>query len=62
MMTNIVIQVGIYLALLGVCVKPLGLFMANVYQGRHTFLDGLLRPVERFVYRIAGVESDREMN
>ena len=29
-------------------VKPLGVFMANVYEGRRTFLSPLLRPVERF--------------
>jgi K+-transporting ATPase ATPase A chain len=36
--------------------------MAKVYQGEHTFLDGVLGPVERFIYRVAGVKPDEEMS
>ena len=43
-------------------VKPLGAYMARVYQGERTFLDPLLRPVERLIYRAAGVRADEEMD
>ena len=36
--------------------------MAKVYQGERTFLDRVLGPVERFIYRISGVKPEEEMN
>jgi K+-transporting ATPase ATPase A chain len=42
--------------------KPLGAFMAHVYQGERTFLDPVLGPVERLLYRLSGVRADEEMN
>jgi len=42
--------------------KPLGAFMARVYQGERTFLGPLLHPVERLIYRAAGVRADEEMS
>jgi len=43
-------------------VKPLGAFMARVYQGERTFLDPVLGPVERLLYRLSGVRAEEEMN
>ena len=54
-------QIVLYLAVLLVLVKPLGTYMARVYQGERTFLDRVLRPVERLIYRLAGIDPDREM-
>jgi K+-transporting ATPase ATPase A chain len=51
----------LYLAVLLALVKPLGWFMARVYQGKPCGLDRVLGPVERFIYRVAGVRSEREM-
>ncbi len=48
-----------FLALLALT-KPLGLFMANVFEGQRTFLHPLLRPLERFVYRMCGIREDGE--
>ncbi len=45
-----------------VLAKPLGSFMAKVYQGEKTFLDPVFGPVERFIYRLAGIHADEEMN
>jgi K+-transporting ATPase ATPase A chain len=42
--------------------KPLGSFMARVYQGERTFLDPVMRPVEKLIYRLGGVHPDEEMN
>jgi potassium-transporting ATPase potassium-binding subunit len=56
------IQIGIYLVVLFAVTKPLGLFMARVFSGEKTFLDPVLRPVERLVYRLSGVDEKREMD
>ena len=41
------LQFALYMAVLVLLVKPLGVFMAAVYEGRRTFLSPVLRPVER---------------
>jgi len=56
------VQILFYLAALLALAKPLGAFMARVYQGERTFLDPVLRPVEGIIYRIAGVDPAKEMN
>jgi len=56
------IQLVFYIVLLLAIAKPLGSYMANVYQGEHTFLDRVLGPVERFIYRISGVDPKTEMD
>src|SRR5690349_14718909 len=55
-------QLIFYLVVLLALAKPLGSFMAKVYQGEHTFLDPVLGPVERFVYRLSGVKPEEDMN
>lgn len=61
MTTNALLQFGLYLGVLLVCVKPLGLYMAKVYAGRVPVLDRLLGPVERLLYRISGIDRAQEM-
>jgi K+-transporting ATPase ATPase A chain len=56
------LQIGIYFVVLILLVKPLGLYMARVYQGESTFLDRIIRPIERLFYRLAGVDPDDEMD
>ena len=55
-------QLIIYLVVLLALAKPLGSFMAKVYEGEHTFLDRVLGPIERLIYRISGVKPDEDMN
>jgi len=55
-------QLIFYMVVLLALAKPLGTFMANVYEGKPTFLDPLLAPVERFTYRLAGVQADQDMD
>ncbi|MCE9646173.1 MAG: potassium-transporting ATPase subunit KdpA [Chloroflexi bacterium] len=55
-------QLIFYIVVLLALAKPLGSFMAKVYQGEHTFLDRVLGPVEKLIYRLSGVKSDEEMN
>jgi len=54
------IQLGLYVVLLWALAKPLGGFMADVLEGRRTFLTPILGPLERLAYRLAGVDPARE--
>jgi len=56
------LQILIYFVVLLLLVKPLGGFMARVYQGEKTFLSPVLAPIERLVYRLAGVVPSDEMS
>jgi len=54
-------QIVLFLALILAITKPLGVFMARVFNGERTFLDPLLRPLERMLYRVTGVDEKHEM-
>jgi potassium-transporting ATPase potassium-binding subunit len=54
------LQFVLYVGVLLLLTKPLGSFMAAVYEGRRTFLSPVLGPLERFIYRLAGVDAKRE--
>jgi K+-transporting ATPase ATPase A chain len=41
--------------------KPLGAYMARVFQGERTFLTPVLRPIERLFYKLFGVKEDEDM-
>ena len=46
------LQILFFFALILAVTKPLGVFMARVFNREKTFLDRLLRPVERLIYRL----------
>ncbi|HEU5238665.1 MAG TPA: potassium-transporting ATPase subunit KdpA [Pyrinomonadaceae bacterium] len=54
-------QIGFFLLVVFLITKPLGVFMARVFGREKTFLDLVLRPVEKLVYRLTGVDENREM-
>src|SRR5246127_4552629 len=54
-------QIGFFFVVIFLLTKPLGVFMTRVFSGEKTFLDPLLRPVERLVYRLTGVDEKHEM-
>jgi potassium-transporting ATPase potassium-binding subunit len=56
------IQIISYVVVLLLLVKPLGTFMAKVYQREHTFLDIFLKPVERLIYHLSGIKADEDMD
>ncbi len=62
MTLNGVLQLAFYFLVLILLVKPLGLYMARVYQGEHTFLDRIISPLERLTYRMIGVQPEEEMD
>ncbi len=55
------LQILLFFALVLAVTKPLGVFMARVFNRERTFLDPLLRPIERLIYRLTGVDETREM-
>lgn len=56
------LQMGLFLGVVLALVKPLGSYMARVYEGKPCGLDRLVGPLERWIYRICGVEPGREMS
>jgi len=54
-------QILVFLALIFLVTKPLGIFMARVFSREKTFMDPVLRPIERLLYRVTGVDEDHEM-
>ncbi len=55
------LQILFFFALVLAVTKPLGVFMARVFNRERTFLDPVLRPVERLIYRLTGVDETHEM-
>jgi potassium-transporting ATPase potassium-binding subunit len=54
-------QILLFLALVLLVTKPLGVFMTRVFKREKTFMDPVLRPVERLLYRVTGVDENHEM-
>jgi K+-transporting ATPase ATPase A chain len=54
-------QIGFFLLLVFLVTKPMGVFMARVFNREKTFLDPILRPLERLLYRVTGVDENHEM-
>jgi len=57
-----ILQIGLYLAVLLVLVKPLGWYMARVYEGKPCGLDRVLGPLERLIYRCCRIDPAEEMS
>lgn len=55
-----ILYILVYFVVLFAITKPLGLFMAHVFEGERTFLHPLLRPLERLIYRLAGIHEGAE--
>ncbi|MGB8887572.1 MAG: potassium-transporting ATPase subunit KdpA [Candidatus Korobacteraceae bacterium] len=54
-------QIAIFLALILAVTKPMGVFLTRVFNRERTFMDPVLRPIERLLYRLTGVDEDHEM-
>ena len=55
-------QIFIFLGLVLLVTKPLGLFLYRVYERKSTFLDPILRPVERLIYRVCNIDENKEQD
>jgi potassium-transporting ATPase potassium-binding subunit len=56
------LQFAVYSIVLLATVRPVGLYLARVLEGERTWLDPVLRPVERILYKLCGVNAEHEMN
>ncbi|MEI9978697.1 MAG: potassium-transporting ATPase subunit KdpA [Edaphobacter sp.] len=54
-------QICFFFVLVLLFAKPLGLYMARVFERESTMVDAIFRPIERFIYRLAGIDETREM-
>jgi potassium-transporting ATPase potassium-binding subunit len=54
-------QILLFFGLVLLVTKPIGIFMTRVFNRERTFMDPMLRPVERILYRVTGVDEDHEM-
>ena len=56
------LQFALFFGVMLLLMRPLGIYIARVVEGQKTFLDPLLRPIERLLYRSCGIDPDREMS
>ena len=56
------LQFALYSLILLATVRPVGAYMARVFDGERTWLDPILKPIERLIYRLSGVNATEEMN
>ena len=61
MTANGILQFVVFFGVLLVIVKPLGVYMARVYEGKPTWLTRLLGPIERLINSLAGIRPEEEM-
>src|SRR6202047_5002978 len=54
-------QIGFFLLVIFLITKPLGVFMTRVFSGERTFLDPVLRPIEKLIYRLTRIDQKHEM-
>jgi K+-transporting ATPase ATPase A chain len=56
------LQFALFSAVLLATVRPVGAYLARVLEGERTWLDPVLRPLERLIYKLSGVNAAEEMN
>jgi potassium-transporting ATPase potassium-binding subunit len=56
------LQIALFMAAIGLFTRPLGGYLAHVYGGQHTLLQPIIAPIERMLYRAAGVKAENEQN
>jgi K+-transporting ATPase ATPase A chain len=55
------LQFAIFSAILLASVRPVGIYLARVLEGERTWLDPVLRPIERLIYKLCGIHANQEM-
>jgi K+-transporting ATPase ATPase A chain len=56
------LQFALYSLVLLATVRPVGAYLARVFEGERTWLDSILKPIERLIYKLSGVNATEEMN
>jgi K+-transporting ATPase ATPase A chain len=55
------LQILFYFVVIVLVTKPMGVFMTKVFSRERTWLDPVMRPVERILYKLTRVDEEREM-
>lgn len=61
MTVNGLLQIGLYFVILAILIKPLGIYMAKIYEGQRCLLSRVLVPAEKLIYRVCCIRKDEEM-
>ena len=61
MTTNGWLQIALFFVCVLALTKPMGRYLTQVFERRRTWLDPLLNPIERLLYRVTGIHPDQEM-
>ncbi len=56
------LQISLFIACVLLLAKPMGSYMAAVFERRRTWLDPVLAPCERLIYKLTGIDADEEMH
>ena len=56
------VEIVVFIAIIGLLTRPLGGYLAKVYAGERTLLQPLIGPIERTLYRLAGVKPEAEQS
>lgn len=56
------IQLALFLGILLITAKPLGIYLDDVFEGKKTYLSRLIGPIERLIYRISGINPDEDQS
>lgn len=59
---NGVFQILIFIIVVGLLAKPMGMYLYQVYNGEYTLMSRIVGPLERLIYKIGGVKAEVEMN
>src|SRR3984893_11490413 len=54
-------QIALFFGVILLVTKPVGIYMARVFERERTWLDPLMRPLERLIYRLTGIDETHEM-
>jgi len=56
------LQAGLFVLVVVLLVKPVGVYLELVFERRQTLLDPILLPIERLIHRLVGIDCQREMD
>src|SRR5438094_1311761 len=60
MTSNGLLQITVFFLLVLALTKPMGAFMTHIFEGKRTWLHPALRPLERLIYKLCGIQEDQE--
>ena len=62
MLIEDIILIMLFLLIVTIAAIPVGKYMSNVLTGKKTFMTPLIRPLEKFIYRICSIDENQEMS